>query len=1292
MGQQKKTSKWHFWVDRGGTFTDIVALTPNKELVVEKLLSRSPLYEDSIVEGIKRLCSKFNSDYSSDSIAEIRVGTTVATNAFLERKGVPTALVTTLGFGDALEIRQQNRPHLFALDIKKTPPLYSFVTEVLERTLASGEIQTPLDKEIARFELQRLKDLGAQAITISFLNASSNPQNEIEAGEIAREIGFERISLGHQTSTLPKFIARTETAVIDAYLSPILHSYTERLQRELGFSDIQFMQSHGGLCRAPLFDGHKALLSGPAGGLVGAVHICKKLGHDKIIGFDMGGTSTDVFISTGQFPIDHEPLFLGLNLQTPMLDIHTVAAGGGSILRADGERLLVGPESAGAQPGPACYGNGGPLTVTDANLFLGRLSVSSFPPIFGPQQDQPLDIEVVREKFEALAIELGTKPKPLARSFLEVAVETMAQAVRKISVEKGHNPRDFTLCCFGGAAAQIAGLVAERLGIKKILIHSFSSVLSAYGMGLAQETLRFRSSHNGCTSFEDLENQARKMWPAEESQFLEFQHYFHMQPAGSDYSFEISAQDEAHAEKQFQKEHQRIFGWLPTEAPRLTALSIEARRPRDSDALTGAPAHSSRQIQTLQGPKTQTIPHSCLVVEAGWLATEHEAYWVLENKNQCTTEVNAGAELEVFYQRFQAIAEEMGYVLKNTSASVNIKERLDFSCALFTAEAELIANAPHIPVHLGSMSECVRAVKDKFLDQMQEGDAFIGNSPLEGGTHLPDVTVVSPVFFNGQVTFYVASRGHHADIGGVAPGSMPSQSQKLTEEGVIIKLQPLARANVFLSKEISDVLLATSHPVRNLDKNIHDLRAQWAANLKGCAALQELLENSYEKTMKLSQRILSFSEEKLTDVLSNFTHGQAEVALENHRKIKVSLNYQGEKLVIDFNGTSKSDSSNFHAPKAVVKAAVLYVLRCLVNENIPLNDGLARNLKLVLPCDSLIHPPDGAAIVAGNVETSQALCDVLLMAFGQLAHSQGTMNNLSFGDSTYQYYETISGGTGAGPEHPGASAVQSHMTNSRMTDPEVFEQRFPVIVENFSRRLGSGGFGKYRGGDGTYRRIHFLQSLQVDMLSQRREIPPLGLNNGDPGLAGINRLDRNDASQNLAACFQLQIQPGDTLAIETPGGGGSGLNQDKPKNIVFAYGSNLDPLQIRRRCPSIKPLRRAILPHHEISFAWFSPIRKGGVADIRVCQGETVWGLIFSISDDDLLQLDEFEGGYERVKKDVFTDDGQAWSAWIYDANDKSPHIPPTLTYWWQVYKGAYLLNAPKAYLEKLKKLLHSPG
>ncbi|SMF57020.1 hydantoinase B/oxoprolinase family protein [Pseudobacteriovorax antillogorgiicola] len=1283
---------WRVFADRGGTFTDLVAIDPDGHIQVQKLLSQSDHYEDPILEGISRLTSSFE---SRAQLIELAVGTTVATNAFLERKGKSCALVTTLGFRDILEIRGQNRADLFALQIDKPQALCDTVTEVPERILSDGSVEQALNMNLARFELSRLRDMGYESLAISLMNASQNPAHELALGELARDMGFKHVALGHQLAKLDKYVLRTETAVFDAYLTPVVRKYTAKLCEQTESQKVFFMQSHGGLCQSSQLTGPHALLSGPAGGLIASIKSCQAHGYEKVITFDMGGTSTDVAIYSGNYTYDHEPKFHGYQIQVPMLDIHTVAAGGGSILKFDGERFQVGPESAGADPGPACYRKGGPLTVTDANLFLKRIRAEHFPKIFGPSQDQSLDEQIVAQKFSQLSQELNLPAEDIAKGFLDVAVETMVRAIKSISIRKGHDPQDFVLCCFGGAGAQLACPVAERLGIKKVFIHPLSSVLSAFGMSLADEKSQLRDLVDQplhSLSDEDFHQLTRKLSKHVSngmiSQNLKPSFIFHLKLQGSETIFDVAANDPKEASQFFSQNYTRIFG-LEADAEKIILESLSVEMSSQSRAYWFKQDFPASPLA--YGPCNITLPNSSLFLDEGWTGKqERSGEWLLQQaQNRHVIERPEAVELEIFYQKFQSLAEEMGSVLRLTGFSVNIRERLDFSCAVFTASGELIANAPHIPVHLGSMGECLKVVVQKFAHNAKPGDSFISNSPLFGGTHLPDITVMTPVFWQGKIVNWLASRGHHADVGGSSPGSMPALSKSLSEEGVVIEPQYLVREGKFLGSKILELLTMGSMPARKPEQNILDLKAQLAANRRGLQIFEGLLqEYGLEHLEKYSEKLLAYSADRILDVTQKFDGRTAQIDLDEGRSLKVALKVRPQEgLDIDLSSCSDRGLHNFNTPQAVVRAAVLFSLRCVLKEDIPLNDGIMRVLNIRISEGSILDPSPTSAIVAGNVETSQALCDLLLDGFVGLAHCQGTMNNVSFGNEHFQYYETLGGGSGAGAGFHGASCTQVHMTNSVLTDPEVLERRFPVVLRNFARRWGSGGLGKFSGGDGMYRQFELAQTLEFNVLSQRRSTCPKGRQGGDDGLAGRNSIEVDLKSQAMAGCFSITLQKGDLVSIETPGGGGYGSPDLNQNNLIFAYGSNLDPLQIKGRCPSARIVCRAVLPEYSIGFSRFSEKRQGGVADIVPKAGAEVWGLVYSLSPEDLAALDEIEGHpdhYERVELEVKQDtpEGPSFKVWAYQVKDKEHHIPPTEEYLWLVHKGQHILNAPRYILQ----------
>ncbi len=1196
--------RWKFWIDRGGTFTDIVARSADGRIVNHKLLSENPQqYHDAALAGIRHLLS-LNADDSlpADKIESIRMGTTVATNALLERKGTPTVLVITEGFADALRIGNQSRPDIFALDIKLPEVLYDCVIEIPERTSASGVITKPLDEALSLERLQEACQAGYRSCAIVLMHGYSYPGHEQAVAELARQCGYYQISLSSLCSPLPRLISRGDTTVADAYLSPILHHYVNKLQNELGSIPLLFMQSNGGLCHAKAFQGKDAVLSGPAGGVIGGIETACRAGFQFLIGFDMGGTSTDVWHYAGEYEHQSEHVVAGVRLRTPMMRIYTVAAGGGSILHYCDERFQVGPDSAGADPGPACYRRGGPLSVTDCNVLLGKVQPGNFPIVFGENGDLPLDAEVVREKFSTLSASIpstGEKHRVLriAEGFLTIAIENMAQAIRKISVQRGYNISGYALCVFGGAGGQHACLVADALGMKTIYCHPLAGVLSAYGIGLAVvstvnekaigKPLNTDSVNNLLTQLQqlrdaglnDLARQGENISDTETIARL-FLRY-----PGSDTSLELPFYSEVdELIQQFTNAHRQQFGYsdpssgIIIESLRVT-VSTRADDPPESlmtsaihkthknltEFFSGGRMHaaeivervSMRTGETVEGPAIITESTGTLIVEPGWKATVQPGLAIVLTRtgsrtiNQLPPD-NSNADpvlLEIFNRRFMSIAEQMGLVLERTSHSVNIKERMDFSCALFTPAGDLIANAPHIPVHLGSMSDSVRAVIQKYSGDIRTGDSFVLNNPYSGGTHLPDITVITPVFdkLNTSLLFFVASRGHHADIGGITPGSMPASSGNISEEGVLLDNIRFVRNNLLDEKLLTSLLRGNKHPARNPAQNIADLRAQLAANQQGIRELHVLLDEfCTDRVTAYTTHVLNNAEMAVKSRLATLQDGQYCSKMDNGAKICVSItvNRKNQTAVIDFSGTSGQLDSNFNAPASVCRAAVLYVFRCLLNRDIPLNEGCLRPLYLQIPKHSVINPDFPAAVVAGNVETSQVVVDCLFAALGVMAAAQGTMNNFTFGNEHFQYYETLCGGTGAGPDHNGTSAVQSHMTNSRLTDPEILEQRFPVTVDYFRIRKNSGGNGRYRGGDGIERRISFNQAAHISILSNRRQTEPFGLAGGEAGDRGENwYIDPAGKQHPLSACTEIEVPTGGSILIRTPGGGGFGTKK-----------------------------------------------------------------------------------------------------------------------------------------------------
>lgn len=1195
--------QWRFWIDRGGTFTDIVARTPEGSLKTHKLLSDNPRQSlDAPVQGIREVLNLPPGEpVPPRAIAEVRMGTTVATNALLERKGERVALAVTRGFRHALSIGNQARPRLFDLEIRRPESLYTQVVEIEERINAQGEVIQPLNRSRTRATLQAVYDAGIRTLAIVLLHSYRAPAHEQTCGAIAADVGFHHVSLSHRVSPLIKVVGRGETTVVDAYLSPLLRRYVDHLAAELGDVPLLFMQSNGGLAAARQFQGKDAVLSGPAAGVVGAVAVTKAAGFGSpMISFDMGGTSTDVSLCHGEYSRSLEARVAGVRLQTPMLNIHTVAAGGGSICSFAQGRYQVGPDSAGADPGPACYGRGGPLTVTDCNLVLGKLQPQHCPTVFGPNRQSALDPEAAREKLAAMAAAVAQatgQPQSLvavATGFLTVAVETMAKAMKTISLERGCEVRRATLCGFGGAAGQHACLVADVLGIRRILFHPMAGVLSAYGLGqaairaLRQQSLNCplgsRLEQSVAATLDRLARAARQAVASQgvHPTRITVQRRLHLHYDGSDTALEVQEGTPAAMVEEFRHHHQQRYGFLVKNKRLIIATAaVEAvghaqplaqlrqdqkiaqpAKPINSVVmvLNGrprmAPVYDRTTLQAgvvLSGPALISEVVATTVVEPGWQAQcTDQGNLILERTGAKAEDPVSAAEvdpvmLEVFHNRYMSIAEQMGVTLQNTASSVNIKERCDFSCAVFDAYGNLVANAPHLPVHLGSMSESVRQVVRSQGTRMKSGDVYVLNSPYLGGTHLPDITVITPVFDpqGEDVLFYVGNRGHHADVGGISPGSMPPNSRFIAEEGVIIPITRVVTAGCFQEQAMRAILNGGSYPVRNPDQNIADLRAQIAANACGVAELQQLVEEFQLATVQdYMGHVQANAEESVRQVICSLNSGRFSYELDNGAKIQVtvSVDHQQRSAVVDFTGSSLQLDNNFNAPAAITRAVVLYVFRTLVKANIPLNEGCLKPVTIVVPPGSMLAPRNPAAVVAGNVETSQALTDALYGALGVMAAAQGTMNNLSFGNNNHQYYETIGGGSGAGSGFAGASAVQTHMTNSRLTDPEVLESRFPVRVECFEIREGSGGAGRYRGGDGVRRRLRFLEPMEVMILANRRRVPPYGCAGGSPGAPGRNWLERASGEiVPLGSCDRVQARAGDMVVIETPGGGGYGV-------------------------------------------------------------------------------------------------------------------------------------------------------
>lgn len=1183
---------WNFWIDRGGTFTDVVARDPAGHIVTAKLLSEDPeRYDDAAVAAIRRLTGCPDGPLPP---LEVRIGTTVATNALLERKGEPTLLAITRGFGDALAIGHQERPELFARAIRRAPPVHDRTIEIDERLSADGEVLRRLDLEAARTAFRVAYDDGYRAIAIVLMHGYRYPGHEAELADMAREIGFEQVSASHSVAPLIKLIARGDTSVVDAYLSPVLKRYVNGFRSALGDATTPlFMQSNGGLIDGDAFHGKDAILSGPAGGIVGMARTAQAAGFDHVIGFDMGGTSTDVSLFAGEYERETETRIAGARIRAPMMKIHTVAAGGGSICRFDKGRFRVGPESAGAVPGPACYRRGGPLTVTDCNVMLGKIQPNHFPRLFGPAGDEPIDRAAVEARFAELLAEAGTDidPRIAAEGMVAIAVASMAHAIKAVSIGAGHDPARFTLACFGGAGGQHACLVADALSIERVMIHPLAGVLSAYGIGLADRSvirersapLRLDDAEGIAAEVEALASEARAALP-EASDIVAT---IMVRYAASDSAIPVPLSDATTMQAAFEAAFVRRFGFPGQGEPVIDAIRIEAlvKGATGSEAVASLPlatplplatvrcwmAGAERETPlfdreampagfTVDGPVLIVDPVATTAVEPGWRATvDGLGNLILERSSARprSTAVEQAVEadpirLEIFAGMFMAIAEEMGAALRQSASSVNIRERLDFSCALFDARGNLVANAPHIPVHLGSMGDSIRTIIARRGDGrdgrgMRPGDAYALNAPYQGGTHLPDITVIMPVFVDptdAAPAYFVAARGHHADVGGISPGSMPSTSRTIDEEGIILDNVLLVDAGRFCESEMRAILADDRWPARNPDQNIADLAAQVAACTRGAEALRALAASQGRAVVSAyMEHVQVNAEAAVRALIPTLQDGEAAVEMDNGAVIRVAVRIDRDAsgIEIDFTGTSAQLPGNYNAPLSVVRAATLYAVRLLIDQPVPLNDGCLRPVILHVPEGSMLNPRHPAAVVAGNVETSQAITDSLLLAFGAMAGSQGTMNNFTFGDATHQYYETIAGGSGAGPGFDGCAAVQTHMTNSRLTDPEILESRFPVLVERFAIRDGSGGAGRWRGGDGAVRHIRFRAPMHVDILSNRRRTAPPGLDGGGDGRPGINRIERADGRvEELPATASAELSAGDLFVIETPGGGGCG--------------------------------------------------------------------------------------------------------------------------------------------------------
>ena len=1200
---------WDFWIDRGGTFTDVIGRAPDGSLVAHKLLSEFPeAYSDAAVQGIRNLLGLApGAAIPRERIGSIKMGTTVATNALLERAGARTVLVTTHGFRDALKIGYQARPKIFARHIIKPQVLFERVVEVSERVRADGAVEQAPDLSAIRPALERARADGIEAVAIVFMHAYRFPAHEQRVAALAREIGFAQVSVSHEVSPLIKLVGRGDTTVVDAYLSPILRRYVAQVARDLGGSArrksiveqqhprLMFMMSSGGLTSAGLFQGKDAILSGPAGGVVGMAETGRVAGFSHLIGFDMGGTSTDVSHFDGEYERAFETEVAGVRMRAPMMLIHTVAAGGGSILHFDGARFRVGPDSAGANPGPKCYRRGGPLAVTDANVMVGKLLPDFFPKIFGPAQNLPIDADAVKSAFAALARDVGggRTPEEVADGFIRIAVENMANAIKKISVQRGYDVTRYVLNCFGGAGGQHACLVADALGMTKVLMHPFSSLLSAYGMGLANiratreqaleedfgdAALRPLEALGGRLG-EDVKRELIQQGVPERQITVRLR--AHIRYAGTDTPLVVEAGPLAAMKAAFEAAHRARFGFIDdTKALVIEAASAEAigggaTFAEPSHAMTTAPLpapirhtrfYSSGRWHDanvfvrdqvapghhIDGPAIIIEPHQTIVVEAGWRAA-------ITNKNHLLLErvvpiqrahaIGTHADpvmLEVFNNLFMSIAEQMGVSLQNTAYSVNIKERLDFSCAVFAADGTLVANAPHMPVHLGSMDRAVETIIRENAGAIAPGDVYAINAPYNGGTHLPDITVCTPVFDDGgrEILFWVASRGHHADVGGISPGSMSPNATTIAEEGVYIDNFKLVDGGRFCEQELHDLLTGVKYPARNPVQNINDLKAQIAANEKGVRELRKMVTQFTLPVVRAYMaHVQDNAAESVRRVIDALRDSEFSYEMDQGTVIKVKITVDRDKreATVDFTGTSPQQPTNFNAPEPVTRAAVLYVFRVMVNDDIPMNAGCLRPINIIIPKRSMLSPEYPAAVVAGNVETSQAVTNCLFGALGALAAAQGTMNNLNFGNDTYQYYETICSGSPAGPGFPGTDAVHTHMTNTRLTDPEILEFRYPVVLEDFHVRAASGGRGRWNAGDGVRRTIRFLERMDCTILSGHRRVRPFGLDGGEAGQAGENSVRRNDGRiETLAGCDATVIEAGEAIIIQTPTAGGYG--------------------------------------------------------------------------------------------------------------------------------------------------------
>ncbi|MYT77607.1 5-oxoprolinase (ATP-hydrolysing) [Streptomyces sp. MnatMP-M77] len=1214
------TGRWEFWIDRGGTFTDVVGRRPDGRLITRKLLSHDPdRYDDAAVAGIRLLLGLDPGEpVPADRVAAVRMGTTVATNALLERRGEPTVLLITEGFRDALRIAYQNRPRLFDRHIVLPEPVHERVIEVPERLDAHGRTVRPLEIAPVREQLRAAHADGLRSAAVVLMHGYRHPAHERAVAEAAREAGFTQVSSSHEVSPLIRLVPRGDTTVVDSYLSPVLGRYVDEVAARLDGIRLMFLQSNGGLREAARFRGKDAVLSGPAGGVVGMVRTSRQAGHDRVIGFDMGGTSTDVSHYAGAFERELGTEVAGVRMRAPMMSIHTVAAGGGSVLHFDGSRYRVGPDSAGADPGPACYRRGGPLTVTDANVMLGRVQPGHFPAVFGEDGDLPLDADLVRTRFAALADEVGraTGRRPaaadVAAGFLEIAVLNMANAVKKISVQRGHDVTRYALTGFGGAGGQHVCAVADALGIDTVLVPPLAGVLSAYGIGLADATAMREQSveeeldeaarerlERLCAELAEATREALRADGTPDSAITTRARVL-LRYAGTDAALPVDLDTETAMAEAFAAAHRVRFGFTMDKPVVVETVTVEATGatgptdPVDATGTTGdaapvadagpsdgrrdTPPHPAdtvdlyaegrwqraplyrrtdlRPADTVTGPAVVAEDDATTVVDPGWRAEAASTGHLVLTRHRPRPERTAVGTrvdpvmLEVFNNLFMSIAEQMGVRLENTAHSVNIKERLDFSCALFDATGNLIANAPHIPVHLGSMGESIKEVLRRAEGTLRPGDVYAVNDPYHGGTHLPDVTVVTPVFDDGKLRFLVASRGHHAEIGGITPGSMPAFSRTIHEEGVLFDNWPLVRDGRLREDETRDLLTSAPYPSRDPEANLADLRAQIAANEKGIAELRRMTDQFGADVVDAYMgHVQDNAEESVRRIVAGLRDGHCRYETDSGAVIQVRLTVDRDARAahLDFTGTSPQQPGNANAPRSVVMAAVLYVFRTLVGEDIPLNSGCLKPLEVTIPPGCLLDPAHPAATVAGNVETSQAVTGALYGAIGGQAEGSGTMNNLTFGNDHVQYYETIASGSGAGDGFDGADAVQTHMTNSRLTDPEILEWRLPALLEGFAVREGSGGAGRWHGGDGVERRIRFLEPVTVALLSGHRRVPPYGADGGEPGALGEQHIERADGEVvPLEGRDTAELDAGDVLVVRTPGGGGYGPGRAGP--------------------------------------------------------------------------------------------------------------------------------------------------